>query len=191
MNPNLRFQRPAALSWFLFGIVFLMILTTLYGEFFFGTRQYFSFLDIATVGQNDIPLSGLLLRLAMPLVTGLIIGIGSKANPRVEAAVAGFAAALLISWPVLFFPNLRPYLISLSLRSRTILLYTIYALFMLSYASLALIGAMIATYFRSFGAAGPEPAAAPEAGRGSGKEMLYAVIGGLLTNVLWLMIAGN
>jgi hypothetical protein len=64
----------------------------------------------------------------------------------VEATASGFLATLLQSWPILFFTNLRPYLVPYWLEGHPFKLFILQSLFIATYTSLCRLGAWLASH---------------------------------------------
>ncbi len=163
------------------GTVVLLFLTQVYGWVFFRTPTYFSVLDIATVSDRDISTWGLFFRVLLPWLTGLFLGLWSEGYPQKEAAISGFMASLLQSWPVLYFPHLRPFLLPSSLVMRPVLTLTVYAMFIISYSVLSYFGAISALYYLGLKEQGRIRSISPTL-----KDLVLGIIAGLITNLIWI-----
>jgi len=131
--------------WTAVGTALILTLIRLYG-FLENTMFYFSFRQIATRPLRDASIVGLLITLGIPLATGLILTYLGRQSLVGPATGAGFQAALLQSWPVLFFPSLRPYLVPDSLVDQPVKLFVIHGLYVASYSMLSRLGAWLGVF---------------------------------------------
>src|ERR1700730_10558347 len=122
------------------------------------------------------------MRLLLPVVVGFGLACLSNGSPLLEATLSGFLASLLLSWPAIYFPELRRYLVKQSLATQPVRLLTTYALFIFSYAVLARLGAVGGIWSRQ---------KIVRAGTDSLlkkvrlADVIWTIIIGLLTNGIW------
>jgi len=128
--------------WTAVGTMIILGLIRLYG-FLHKTIYYWTFHNLATRSLQDASIVGLLITLAIPVITGSILVISAQ-KPLIGVATAsGFLATLLQSWPILFFTNLRPQMIPTSLTGHPFQLFFLQSLFIVSYTVLCRFGALI------------------------------------------------
>jgi hypothetical protein len=127
----------------LLGTGLLLILSRLYGMIFFNTRHYFSFVDIATSRPEDVSLLGVAAKLLLPVLSGFAVAFVVKRGAAVEAAASGFLGSFLLSWPFLYFPDVRDFMLPVELSGRKVVVVLIFGLFILTYTLLGRLGASI------------------------------------------------
>lgn len=137
-------RNKSTIFWTSVGIIMLLGFIRLYG-FLHKTIFYWTFHNLATRSLKDASIVGLFITLAIPLITGIILVIVAK-RPLIGVATAsGFLATLLQSWPILFFTNLRPYLVPLWLKGHPFKIFILQCLYIASYTILCRLGALIAS----------------------------------------------
>lgn len=133
--------------WLAIGTISILGLTRIYG-FLYGTSYYWSFRSIATHQLEDSNLIGMVITLLIPVLVGVMIASLSSVPVSRTAAGAGFLAALLQSWPVLFFTNVRSDLVPNALLSQPLKLFSLHLLYVLSYTFLAWVSAWVVDALR-------------------------------------------
>jgi len=130
--------------WIAVGTIMILGFTRIYG-FLHTTAFYWTFHNLATNSLKDASVIGLFIVIAIPIITGVIL-VNVSRKPIIGIATAsGFLATLLQSWPILFFTNLRPYLVPYWLKDNPFKLFILQLLYIGSYTLLCRLGAFFAS----------------------------------------------
>lgn len=127
----------------LVGVGILLALSRVYGMVFVNTRHYFSFVDIAISRPDDVSLLGVIAKLLLPVLAGFTVAHIVKRGAAAEAAASGFLGSFLLSWPFLYFPDVRYSMLPEELSERTTVVFLVFGLFILTYTLLGRLGASI------------------------------------------------
>jgi hypothetical protein len=108
-------------------------------------NNYFYFGRLIDGFDEDISILGLIARILIPLLFGLLIGLASillnfKNDPTIYGMCVGFFSAFLLVWPDFYNPEL----ISWRYANKKTKLYVIYIIVMLLFTLLGLFGASLA-----------------------------------------------
>lgn len=174
------------LKWVAIGTICLFVLSRIYGIIFFETKYYFTPSDIANASNNELEVIGILLRLALPIIAGILIGYASRGKPTTEALLSGFLTALLLSWPVIYFPTTRSLLLPSSIASKPGLIWAIYGSFIASYSLLCKTGANMGLLLRKFSTTTTFKSLFAILDM---KDALRTVIIGVITTALWNLLS--
>lgn len=128
--------------WTAVGTACILAMIRIYG-FLEGTRFYFAFRHLATRASEDTSVFGLLVTLSIPLASGFGLTYAARRPVVGPATGAGFLAALLQSWPILFFSELRPSLVPPWLVGQPVKLFVLHGLYIGSYSMISRMGALL------------------------------------------------
>lgn len=122
--------------WSLIQLALVLAALRLYG-FLQETQYYFTPQDIATRPYQDLNPIAFALALLVPCFAAAV-GIYISRAPDSSAVTFGtFLAALLQSWPAIYFPDVRSVLLPDSLKDQPMKILVLYSLYIASYTLLA------------------------------------------------------
>jgi hypothetical protein len=108
---------------------------------------YFTFGAFLYSFPTPVGWPAIVLKFAIPIIVGVVIGVIAPENPRTTAGATGFLAAFILAWPAVVAWNA---IVPDDLADRQRVFLIVYLLYFASYAYLCMVGARLAVIYFAF-----------------------------------------